>query len=209
MGTVEHLYRSAEGLGFRAAESGDGRTIEGIAVPYNVRQRITDDLTEMFIPGSFADQIRTAERGRASATAVPAYRMALTRNHESQGGTVIGRAVAMEERAEGLWVALRVSQTPAGDETLTLVRDGVLDELSIGFRVRQGWSRADTDGTVIRTRAEAFETAIVMRGAYGRGAVVAGVRSETEESYVDPDLVRRSLAEFQSHPAVLFADQNR
>ena len=98
----------------------------------------------------------------------------------------------LREDAAGLYAALRVAKTPAGDEALELAREGVLDELSVGFRALQGGSRTRPDGIVVRTKAGLFEVALVMQGAYGRGAVVTGVRSAEEEA---ADLALRAAAD--------------
>jgi HK97 family phage prohead protease len=91
------------------------------------------------------------------------------------GGSLIGRAIELRDDAAGLWGAWRVSATEAGDETLTLVQDGVLDELSIGFQERQ--NRREADGTITRTKANLIEVSVVLQGAYGRKALVSAVRS--------------------------------
>lgn len=145
-----------------AGKGGDGRTIEGIAVPYAQRQRIAPDLTEQFARGAFNHQLNAAHRVR------------LARDHVFLGGTVIGKAIELRDDAAGLWGAWRVSATPVGDETLTLVRDGVLDELSVGFRERQ--NRVLAGGVVERVKADLFEVSVVLQGAYGQGATVTAVR---------------------------------
>ncbi len=144
------------------AKGGDGRTIEGIAVPYGSPQRIDSTLVEQFARGAFNAQINAPNRVRFS------------REHMSLGGSLIGRAVELRDDAAGLWGAWRVSATTAGDETLTLVEDGVLDELSVGFRERQ--NRRLADGTIERVRAHLVEVSLVLEGAYGRGAMVSAVR---------------------------------
>lgn len=152
------------------AKGGDGRTIEGIAVPYNQKQRIDAQLTEQFVRHAFDHQLNAPHRVRFS------------REHMDYGGTLIGRAVELRDDAAGLWGAWRVSATPAGDETLTLVEDGVLDELSIGFRERQ--NRREKDGTVTRVKADIVETSLVLAGAYGRGALVSAVRELADRAEV-------------------------
>lgn len=145
-----------------ASKGGDGRTVEGIAVPYGRAQRIDPTLVEQFARGAFNHQLNAPHRVRFS------------REHMSFGGALIGRAVELRDDPAGLWGAWRVSATPAGDETLTLVEDGVLDELSIGFRERQ--NRRLADGTIERVRADLVEVSVVLSGAYGRGALVSAVR---------------------------------
>jgi len=146
---------------------GDGRTVSGIAVPYNVEQRIDSKLTEVFLPGAFAHQIDAA------------HRVKFSREHMSMGGILIGRATKLREDAKGLYAEFRVSNTPAGDETLELLRDGVLTDLSIGFREGQNRSR---NGVVERVRAHLFEVSVVLEGAYGEAATVQAVRSHRERT---------------------------
>lgn len=145
-----------------ASKGGDGRTIEGLAVPYGVRQRITPDLVESFARGAFNAQLTAA------------HRVKFARDHPVLGGTIIGRAVELRDDTAGLWGAWRVSATQAGDEALELARDGVLDELSVGFHERQ--NRRLPDGTIERVKAHLVEVSLVMQGAYGREALVSAVR---------------------------------
>jgi HK97 family phage prohead protease len=147
-----------------AAKGGDGRTIYGIAVPYNSPQRIDDSLTEQFARGAFDHQLRSASR------------VWFAREHVYQGGSVIGSTKALRDDAAGLYGEWRVSNTPLGDETLELVKDGALRELSIMFRERQ--NRRVAGGQVVeRVTADLREVAVVLEGAYGELAAAAGVRS--------------------------------
>lgn len=152
------------------ANGGDGRTVEGIAIPYGTPQRIDSTLVEQFARGAFAHQLRAPNRVR------------FTREHMSHGGALIGKAIELRDDAAGLWGAWRVSATAAGDETLTLLEDGVLDELSIGFRERQ--NRRLDDGTIERVRADLVEVSVVLAGAYGRGALVSGLRDAQDTNDV-------------------------
>lgn len=153
-----------------ASKGGDGRTVEGIAVPYARKQRIDSTLVEQFARGAFAHQVAAA------------HRVKFSREHITLGGTLIGRAVELREDAAGLWGAFRVSATPAGDETLELVKDGALDELSVGFRSRQ--DRRLDDGTIERVKADLVEVSVVLAGAYGRGALVSAVREAQDRNDV-------------------------
>jgi HK97 family phage prohead protease len=145
------------------ARGGDGRTMYGIVVPYGKRQRIHDGLEEMFRMGAAAHQVRTPQR------------MKLAREHIKLGGILIGRATELREDTAGLVAHLRASKTDAGDETLTLVEDGALDELSVGFHAVR--DKVHKDGLIERVRVNILETAVVIQGAYGRGARVQGLRS--------------------------------
>ena len=142
----------------------DKREVEGIAVPYGVDQRITPDLVERFELGAFRKQVDAP------------HRTFFTRRHLAHGGSVIGKAISLRESREGLVGVWKISETPLGDETLTLLRDGVLTGLSIGFRPRQ--NRRDK-GVVVRVSAHLVETAVVEEPAYGDLSVVTDVREIT------------------------------
>lgn len=159
---TENLFR-AFSPDLEVRSGGDGRTIQGIVVPWNAPTRIDQSLVEQFARGAFAHQM-----GKPS-------RVKLAREHALIGGSVIGAGSVMRDDAAGLYMELRASKTPTGDETLELVRDGALNELSIMFRERQ--NRRLTGGITERVKADLFEVAVVMQGAYGELATVSGVRS--------------------------------
>lgn len=145
--------------------SGDGRTVCGIAVPYGRPQYIDSRLTEQFARGAFNAQLRAA------------HRIPFMRDHGPHGGKLIGVATMLRDDAAGLYGEWRVSRTPVGDETLELVKDGALSELSIGFQ--EGQNRRLPGGVVERASATLTEVAIVMAGAYGDAATVAAVRAQS------------------------------
>lgn len=177
---METLYHPvASELDIMRAEQGgsDGRTVFGILVPWNHRQRIDENLVETFERGSADHVITAGERGRAPG-GLPAYRMHFAREHVRQGGVACGRTLLLRDDAAGLYGEWRVSRTAVGDELVELIKDGVYRELSVGFRCAPQWSRRLPDGTVSRTRFDPFEAAAVLRGAYADAAQVAGVRGE-------------------------------
>jgi uncharacterized protein len=159
---AESFYRSWQpDVGVRSG--GDGRTIYGIAVPYGAPVRIDHDLVEQFARGAFNHQLRAPNRVK------------FAREHILLGGDLIGAVTMLRDDAAGLYFEARAAKTPKGDETLELVKEGALDEVSIYFRERQ--NRKLPGGIVERVTASLFEIASVFQGAYGRGALVAGVRS--------------------------------
>src|SRR5690606_23003129 len=165
------LVASSE-IFYRAASSDTDvnkreRIVEGVAVPYGVDQPINATLVERFEYGAFAKQIAAA------------HRTFFARSHVAHGGRVIGKAVELRESKEGLIGKWRVSETPLGDETLTLLEDGVLQGLSVGFRAKQ--SRKEGKVTV-RVSAHLVETAVVEEPAYGDLSVVTDVREVQEIS---------------------------
>ncbi len=138
-----------------------GRTIYGIAVPYDKEQRVGKD-TEVFRKGAFAEVIKAA------------HRVKLLRNHDSKNP--IGRATLLRETDQGLYAEFKVSKTREGDDALELVKDGALDQLSIGFMPIK--NRKREDGVIERIKAHLAEVSLVTFGAYGDYAMVNGVRSD-------------------------------
>lgn len=145
---------------------GEDWGLDGIAVPYNVEQRIDAQLVESFAPGVVAHQVNAANR------------VFLMQLHRSQGGKYIGKLRSMRDDTKGLRIDAKISKTTDGNNTRELMRDQVMEQLSVGFYPVQS-TRSQT-GTVVRTKVNLFEVAVVPRGAYGDNATVTAVRSEDE-----------------------------
>ena len=150
--------------------AGDGRTVCGICVPYGVVQRINANLSEVFIRGAFSNVVRASHRVKFlvghDASALP-----------------IGRATLLREDEHGLYGEFRISDTERGSEVLTLIRDGALSELSIGFSPLKDKRRQD--GVVERQLAHLAEVSAVTFGAYGQAAAVVGVRDQSRTPNLD------------------------
>lgn len=164
--------------------SGDGRTICGIVVPWEAPTRIDDHLVEQFARGAFNHQLNTPMRVR------------LEREHVELGGTLIGAGTLMRNDTAGCYMELRASKTPIGDETLELVKDGALNQLSVAFRARQ--NRRLAGGITERVTADLLKVAVVMEGAYGELAGVTGVRTANGPAQLAAEEVelRRQAEEF-------------
>jgi HK97 family phage prohead protease len=157
---------------------GDGRTVYGLAVPYDTPTSIRERAgayDEVFRMGAFSETIR--ERGD---------RVKFLLNHDRQV-LPLGKAVSLREDPAGLVGEFRVSATSAGDEALELIRDGVLDALSIGFAPMPDGSRGTPgrDAVVERTRVKLLEVSAVAFPAY-EGALISGVRTDSDGAD-DPD----------------------
>lgn len=160
----DHLFRA---LG-ADVEIKDGRTVCGILVPWNTPTHINQVLTEGFRSGAFDRQMERPYR-------VP-FALGHLGPNGTMGGKAVGRMMNLRNDAAGLYGEARVSETAAGDELLTLLRDDVLGNLSIGFRDMQPQA-PDRDGVTWRTSANLTELAVVITPAYA-GAQVTGVRTE-------------------------------
>lgn len=161
----DHLFRAlSDSADVEVCE----RVVSGILVPWNQPERINERLTEGFRSGAFD---RQAERP---------FRVPFALGHLGPNGTLGGKAVGrmmnLRNDAAGLYGEAKVSETPAGDELLTLLRDGVLGNLSIGFR-DMAPNAPDRSGVTWRTSANLTELAVVISPAYA-GAQVTGVRAE-------------------------------
>jgi len=160
MQTYEKRLFSAD-LSFRAES--DGRTIYGIAVPYDVEMRVSKDTTEVFREGAFSDVVRAP------------HRVKLLRGHDAKAYP-LGRATLLRETDKGLYAEFKISKTREGDEALELIKDGALDQLSIGFMPLK--NRKRPDGVIERLKAHLAEVSLVTFGAYGDYAMIAGTRAE-------------------------------
>lgn len=151
-------------------KDGDGRTIVGIVVPYDVEQRIHHGLTEVFRRGAFQRVIPNA------------HRVKLLVSHDAQA-LPIGRATLLREESSGLYGEFRISKGSRSDDILELVRDGALSEFSIGFQPIKDNRRPD--GVVERLAAHLAEVSLVTFGAYGQAAQVAAVRTPSATPNLD------------------------
>lgn len=148
------------------------REITGIAVPWGQRADIGGWFTEEFERGAIQD----------SDNALYFY------GHREP----IGRIISHRDTDEGWEITAIVSNTRAGDDALTLARDGVLSKHSIGFRFDT--YEVDESGDVphiTHKRAVVDEVSLVPFPAYD-GADVTGIRHFTpntqprKESTMDP-----------------------
>jgi uncharacterized protein len=142
----------------------DQRTLYGVAVPYGQEARIGPRLVEWFTRGAFK-------------TTDPAE-VALTVTHPKDGSQLpIGRTDELVDQPDGLHGAWYIPSTTAGDDVLTLVRNGVALMLSVGFIPLPGGDRWTAGRTRVERRAALLDhVAVVRQGAYP-GARVLGLRS--------------------------------
>lgn len=143
-------------------------------------------------------QVRSVDEGARSFTAIGVpygqiYDLGYCRERFERGavdasGAVlvyqhadpIGTITATRETDDGLEIDARISQTERGDEVYTLIKDGVLKSMSIGFELLD--SREDVvDGQPVTTvtAARAVEFSVVLNPAY-KDATINEVRSEAE-----------------------------
>ncbi len=96
----------------------------------------------------------------------------------------IGRMDSITDSAEGPVLDSIISDTTAGRDALTLARDEVVNQWSIGWRWDESEFYVDEAGIRHWTRVPAREFSLVPFGAYGAGAS-ASVRQQKETTMPD------------------------
>jgi HK97 family phage prohead protease len=120
---------------------------------------------ESFAPGAFAGTDPTA--------------VVLRSMHEA----VIGRGLSLEDDGLEARMVFRISQTPAGDEALTLVADGALTGASVGFLEVAGGTEVKTRNGVrhfVRRLVSLREASLTFIPTYPSARVLA-LRAQTPE----------------------------
>lgn len=176
-------------------------TVEAVLVPYEVEVPLGPKVSEIVTRGAFS---------RADVRRVKVF-------DQQHSGPVIGRALDLEDRDDGVFARLQISDTALGRDVLTLLRDGALTEMSIEFIPQPRYMKVDKAGdgsTKIRhDRATLLGVSPVSHGAYGQHAKVLAVRSEldalareeaeevaaAEERARREEVRRRELAEIASY----------
>jgi HK97 family phage prohead protease len=167
---------------------GDGRTLEGRIVPYNVTARVADPphfepYNEMFLPGAFRAQLNAAHR----------IKVFLNFEHEQGIGGIIGsasglyeagRASGLYDRDDGLYGTFRMVTGSNGDTALDLVNEGLLTGMSLEFSSK---NHPSVDGVRQRVDCRVDRVSLCRFPAY-KDAQVLAVREEPELVVVEPVL---------------------
>lgn len=145
----------------KAIGDGETRTFEGYGSVFGV----LDSYADVVAPGAFKRSLKEAK----SAGRMPA----LLWQHDPS--SPIGVYESMGEDATGLYVKGRLSDTQLGREAYTLLKDGALSGLSIGFTTRK--SKVDNEsGVRTLTDVQLWETSLVTFPA-NDAARVTGVKA--------------------------------
>ena len=153
-----------KGMCLRAADDGDGSTLEGVAVPFG---QVIDtwDGGETFDASCVFDGVESAK---------------LCYQH----GELIGRITNADSRADGLHITARISDTQLGRDVVALLRDGALDSLSVGFIPVE--SEIDKDGVTHRKRVRLLETSVVSWPAYEAAKITSQRSADPHENVHQP-----------------------
>ena len=148
----------------------DGRTVEGRIVPYGETVTLAES-KESFARGVFGETN-------------PDDVVMLWQHDVSQP---IGRMSALTEADDGAYGTFRLADSERAREALSLIRDGVIRGLSIGFMSLQSQKRA---GVREHIKARLMETSLVTFPAYPTAGVLAvrkEERMEEETTVEEPD----------------------
>lgn len=115
------------------------RTIEGYAATWDL-----DQANDIINKGAFT---KTISEG------FPAGRVKMLWQHDQP----LGMPSEMFEDDRGLYVKGKISRTQLGDEALELMRDRVVDRMSIGFSIPQNKSGFNEEGIRIISEVKLFE----------------------------------------------------
>lgn len=137
----------------------------GLASAFGVK--IDSWIPSYIEPGSFKNTLEDPEQNK---------RVKVLYQHSFY--SPIGVPTLMEEVKEGLLVMGRVSETQLGKDTLLLMRDGVINEMSIGFDPVEFYFKEDKDKELCRhiTECRLWEFSPVSFGA-NKGAKIQVVNS--------------------------------
>ena len=131
-----------QSMDFKAdAVSVKERTFTGYASTWDL-----DQGGDLIVQGAFAKTLKEA----GSRVKV------LWQHHEP-----IGIPTEMSEDKKGLLVTAKISKTRLGDEALELMSDGVIDRMSIGYRIPEGKSEYNSDGIRVIRELKLMEFSLV------------------------------------------------
>jgi HK97 family phage prohead protease len=171
-----------------AAFDSDTGVVEALLMTYETEVELEPGLREVFTRGAFAAALGNPPRVVVS-------------NQGHDRGTSIGKVTELREDGNLLMGTMRISDTAAGRDVLTLLRDEVLTELSVEFKLKKGGYRVscrDGDTLVRHDKATLVGISPVPAGAYGDASRVLAVRA------AEMDRTReRVLAELRSLTAGL------
>jgi len=155
---------------FRGEVTDDGRTVTGIAVPW-------DDTISV---GGYKERFQ-----RGAITDVEDVK--LFYGHEEP----IGKVVHGQDTDKGFLITASISDTPKGNEVRTLLIDGVLNKFSVGFMPVE--DQRDDEGTVVRTKVRLREISVVPFPAYNNASVLS-----IREEEANKDLIERKQIKMEN-----------
>ncbi|MBB5684307.1 HK97 family phage prohead protease [Sphingobium boeckii] len=159
------MLQKNSGLALDVKALGEDGVIEGYASAFNV----IDSYGEMVAPGAFKGSLASAKKEKRS------IKMLL--QHDSWQPIGVWDELAEDEKGLRVKGRLLIEVSPKAAETYGLVREGALDELSIGYREIETAPDRSQDGVTILKKLDLREVSIVTFGALGRAAHIDEIKS--------------------------------
>ena len=142
------------------------RILTALLLPYGQTSMDTGNpYGERFMAGAFRKTIKDRMGSKRP--------LLLFRAHDHK--RPVGRAETLKDTPDGPLAEFRLARTAAGDEALQEVKEGMLPEVSVGFRAIQ--ERVGDDGAREVREAALHEVSLVPMGAYS-GAQVLALRDQ-------------------------------
>ena len=142
------------------------RSISGVAVTYDETATVLDGTKVRFLQGALPVDGRDPK---------------LYMQHDSN--QIVGKVVDRVDTAQGMMFTAKISATRLGDEALTLIKDDVIDAVSVGVNPTK--FSYDDDGTMVIEAADWSELSLVSEGAFS-GAVITEVAASIPQT--EPEL---------------------
>lgn len=160
------------------------RIFEGYASTFGNKDFVDD----IVIPGAFKKTI--AER-------FPTKQIKVLYQHSEP----LGMPIHMEEDSKGLYVKAHVSKTTLGNDVLELMRDGVIDRMSIGYDIVTDEKDRDNNTRLLK-ELKLYEFSPVTFPANDE-AIISQVKSVTDFEQMLSKTVGGNLARFLKEGRVL------
>ena len=176
---TQHREIAYRGLRLRKATEGDGRTIEGVAVPFGDIYNDPWEGAETFDRDTVFDNSDTAK---------------LCYQHNE----LIGAITSAENRDDGLHITARIADTQLGRDAVALMDEGALDSLSVGFVPLE--DERDENNVTHRRRVRLMEVSLVSWPAYQNAKVESHRNLDTtntnqERSHMENETLEKVRAE--------------
>lgn len=91
----------------------------------------------------------------------------------------IGKSLNMSTDSKGLFVEGKISKTRLGDEAIELMKDGVIDQMSIGFSIPHGKSEYNEKGNRLIHEVKLYEYSLVTF-PMNEKAIITSVKSVSD-----------------------------
>lgn len=91
----------------------------------------------------------------------------------------IGKSLNMSTDSKGLFVEGQISKTRLGDEAIELMKDGVIDQMSIGFSIPHGKSEYNEKGNRLIHEVKLYEYSLVTF-PMNEKAIITSVKSVSD-----------------------------